>query len=434
MKKEKFLVIGCLLLLATVNFAQTTSDNSRGPSCENCKDPWGIIQPTSETNEYTSLALADNYFWEVCNGPASISGSNSNQTVQVMGGSLSSFSLRLTWFVSGKCFEVCNIFVVVPPVLTDLEQTKSATESIITEELSSDVIDLTNGNSKGPTCDTCNDPQNYITDNGDNTFTASPNAQGYFWEVCNGPALITNGQKAKTVTVSGDAGSTSNIKLTMFINGSCVETCQTFTIPDPVECDGCIHVTVENNGPGTDCGNAVGNLANCLADPISSVEWYFKLIDVTGNNEELVGTDEDSPIFESLPLDLSVYDVNRPDGDFASLIFIAYITYEDGSICRDWHSTDLTCDNMTRDDLGSGGIPGINLYPNPLKAGTEVSFEGMEVENINTIEVFDIHGNQKVSMKPSKQSFSVRDLTSGIYIVRFTNTNNEVIQKKLIIE
>lgn len=425
MKKEKFLVIGCLLLLATVNFAQTTSDNSRGPSCEDCKDPWGIIQPTSETNEYTSLAVADNYFWEVCNGPASISGSNSNQTVQVMGGSLSSFSLRLTWFVSGKCFEVCNIFVVVPPVLTDLEQTKSVTESILTEELSSDVIDLTNGNSKGPTCDTCNDPQNYITDNGDNTFTASPNAQGYFWEVCNGPALITNGQKAKTVTVSGDAGSTSNIKLTMFINGSCVETCQTFTIPS-VDCNNCVDVFVTGNSSGQNCISAKANIANCFTN-VKKVDWFWDLPEQNPSGPVFINTTYEYPFESDPPLDLSV--ISYPGDPSPVLLFRALITYNDDTECVTDGVELLLCDNMN-----GGGIPGINLYPNPLKTGTEVSFEGMEVENIDTIEVFDIHGNQKVSMKPSKQSFSVRDLTSGIYIVRFTNTNNEVIQKKLIIE
>ena len=64
----------------------------------------------------------------------------------------------------------------------------------------------------------------------------------------------------------------------------------------------------------------------------------------------------------------------------------------------------------------------------------DITFDGIEFHKVNAIEVFDIHGNQKVSMKPLKQSFSVRDLVTGIYIVRFTNTNGEVIQKKLIIE
>ncbi len=96
----------------------------------------------------------------------------------------------------------------------------------------------------------------------------------------------------------------------------------------------------------------------------------------------------------------------------------------------------LLCDNMNGG--GSGGGSGIGseviLYPNPSKSSNQISFEGIDYKKIANIEVLNLSGVSKTNIKPVKQSFSVQNLKTGVYIIKFTTLTNEVIQKKLIIE
>lgn len=68
------------------------------------------------------------------------------------------------------------------------------------------------------------------------------------------------------------------------------------------------------------------------------------------------------------------------------------------------------------------------LYPNP--ANDIVSFSD---NSIKTITVYDING-RKVLSTTNSNSFSVKTLAQGIYIIKGTSDNNVVVTKKLIVE
>jgi Secretion system C-terminal sorting domain len=68
------------------------------------------------------------------------------------------------------------------------------------------------------------------------------------------------------------------------------------------------------------------------------------------------------------------------------------------------------------------------LYPNP--ANDMVSFSD---NSIKTITVYDING-RKVLSTTNSNSFSVKTLAQGIYIVKGTSDNNVVVTKKLVVE
>jgi hypothetical protein len=68
------------------------------------------------------------------------------------------------------------------------------------------------------------------------------------------------------------------------------------------------------------------------------------------------------------------------------------------------------------------------LYPNP--ANDIVSFSDNSIKNIA---VYDINGH-KILSTTNSNSFSVKTLAQGIYIVKGTSDNNVVVTKKLIVE
>ncbi|MBN4070615.1 T9SS type A sorting domain-containing protein [Olleya sp. AH-315-F22] len=68
------------------------------------------------------------------------------------------------------------------------------------------------------------------------------------------------------------------------------------------------------------------------------------------------------------------------------------------------------------------------LYPNP--ASDIVSFSDNTIKNV---EVYDING-RKVLSTINSNSFSVKTLAKGLYIVKGTSDNNVVVTKKLIVE
>lgn len=78
-------------------------------------------------------------------------------------------------------------------------------------------------------------------------------------------------------------------------------------------------------------------------------------------------------------------------------------------------------------------VSNIKIHPNPSKSNQEVSFDGIDYKEIIGIEVFDIYGNQKSTMKPRRNAFTIGRLNSGIYFVKF-NTTYGTITKKLVIE
>jgi hypothetical protein len=73
----------------------------------------------------------------------------------------------------------------------------------------------------------------------------------------------------------------------------------------------------------------------------------------------------------------------------------------------------------------------LTLYPNPTKNSFSLSRE------VQSVVVFDITGKQVKQFAENTLKtnvFSVTDLTSGIYVVRIQDSENNVETKKVIIE
>lgn len=265
---------------------------------------------------------------------------------------------------------------------------------------------------------------------GTNAGTICP-SQNFSWTV-NGKTVGNQ----ETLDYTFPASGTYQVCYTICSNSSGLgrgeECCETYCEDVTVVCEricsgpqGCVYIAVEEDGFGN-CTGAQANLI-CSSPDIDYVEWSWALNTVTNVT---------CAPFTYCPLPT---DYSAPFTTFSTswsgayagnnLYFKAIVHYDDGTTCEfiDWVT--LTCDGS-----GGGGGIGLQLHPNPLKSGSIISFEGMEIEEIATIEVFDLYGNEKLSVKPSKQSFSVGNLTAGIYLVRFNNTNGAVIQKKLIID
>jgi len=94
--KKMLIFFSLLLSLSTISQAQ----------CDSCAIDTTTIQYIGN-HQYQS-ATAQAYFWEICQGGATISGSNKEQQVTISCGDTSGLStLRLTRFQNGQCLKSC---------------------------------------------------------------------------------------------------------------------------------------------------------------------------------------------------------------------------------------------------------------------------------------------------------------------------------------
>lgn len=281
-------------------------------------------------------------------------------------------------------------------------------------------------------CTVCNDPKNNIHVSGDNTFTAT-SAQAYFWEICDGSATIVGSNTNQNVEVSALGGTTSKIRLTRFNNGNCYEYCEEFTIPqeDPPECDTCfMTMSVDGNTSNGTCGDATVTIFGCdQTNNIQYIEWSYGLAGTT--NPICTGYPYGCPLSgTTIGVTFSVPPFTiYPEGNLLQVYADVY--YNDGTtMCHYYIEELLICEKTG----GGGSLLNINLFPNPSKTGDQITFDGIDFKNINSIDVLDMSGNLITNTKPSKQSFEINNLTQGVYIVKFTTVTNEIIQKKLVVE
>lgn len=97
MKIRQFLLL-ITMVLSTMSFAQERM------ACSSCTDPGNQI--TGSNGNY-SAATAQAYYWEVCEGNATISGSRTSKNVSVS--CTGNYRLRLTRFQNGSCYTACEI-------------------------------------------------------------------------------------------------------------------------------------------------------------------------------------------------------------------------------------------------------------------------------------------------------------------------------------
>jgi len=116
-------------------------------------------------------------------------------------------------------------------------------------------------------CNTCTDPSNRITDNGDGTLTAA-SAQEYYWEICEGNATISgsNTNQTVSVTASGDY----RIRLKRFNGGNCTEACEIILSCSLADCPTKVQLL-----PYFLCDDGFGAYLNMSADCVYYVAWTW---------------------------------------------------------------------------------------------------------------------------------------------------------------
>ncbi|MEM7187475.1 MAG: T9SS type A sorting domain-containing protein [Bacteroidota bacterium] len=276
---------------------------------------------------------------------------------------------------------------------------------------------------RGPQCTTCTDPKDYITDNGDNTFTAD-SAQAYYWQVCNGQATIVGSNTGQTVTIQGTTGSTFSLKVIRFKNGSCIEACETGSVQMECNFDPELGGKIFCNGPGqSGNGNVKLDMDPNELQDISQVTYYY---DISNNYPGFEFSNGGTNITATGTAN-NGYSVNFSfDSNcqtISTFVFDLLIQFNNGCP-NEWY------DNISV-DLST--FAPIGIYPNPAGQVNEVNFDGMDYHNVDRIEIRTLQGDRVRSFQPAGQSFSIDGLSKGIYIVQFATTGGNNIAKKLVI-
>lgn len=74
----------------------------------------------------------------------------------------------------------------------------------------------------------------------------------------------------------------------------------------------------------------------------------------------------------------------------------------------------------------------VSLFPNPVKVGQDINIRGLENYEPTTITVYDVTGKQ-VHVETGHKTINIRKSESGMYFVKFTANDGQVLIKKLIL-
>lgn len=285
------------------------------------------------------------------------------------------------------------------------------------------LIFLLTGVASNAQCNNCNDSSNVIIQNSNGDFVAS-SAQAYFWEICEGNATISGSNINQTVSVNCSKG-TFKIKVTRFVNGNCIESCETYTCGD--SCSDYWVAILDEYIDGTQSGsNYVYLMANGNYPSGASYTW------TTTRQNGLIQT-------------YAGGDIILVDASINNRIVSAEVTvsFED---CTETVSKTFDCAIPNSDANGnlfpecngnSGGgfgksMDSIRIHPNPVKANSRIKIEGLEAYDVYTIDIVDIFGNIKSSQNLESDSFKLNNLDTGIYFIKIS-TKQGVIQKKIVV-
>ncbi|WP_299336034.1 T9SS type A sorting domain-containing protein [uncultured Psychroserpens sp.] len=258
----------------------------------------------------------------------------------------------------------------------------------------------------------------------------------YTWTIKrNGVTITTNTNKDFTYDFSNDSDGYYIVELRVTYDDGSVKICQdkeSVTIyincqPDckPASCLDIVEVE-----------NCVDYQAwmNCNDPNIDYINWYYTISSTyyhvfAGQSSGNAAGQHAQPIYlPSPPAGISSW-------DNYNLYVYAEIVFENGTVCDEVYTyITLDCDD-------NGGIGGnfrnsqndLKLYPNPIKPNQELHFDGIDKNDIENIEVLDIVGNIKLRLKPTSNTLNVRNLTSGIYFVKFY-TSKGIEQKKIVVK
>jgi len=261
--------------------------------------------------------------------------------------------------------------------------------------------------SYGQTCTSCTDPGNIIANNNNGTLTAS-SAQAYYWEVCQGNATISGSNTGQTVSVS--CLSDYRIKVTRFVNGNCMESCEI------VSCGGgtCpTSIYYLNEGGGGLCTTGLAIL-NGVSN-VNYVNWTWALGGYSGTVPNAGTT---TPIY-------------YPSGNWTNyyIVICAQVVFNDGTVCS------YTCESFLLDcGTGPGGpIKTPILYPNPANSGFYIQMEGGKT--ITTVDISNAYGSTVTSVASNfNDEIDLSTQDDGIYFVKITFADGTYTTEKLILK
>ncbi len=262
-------------------------------------------------------------------------------------------------------------------------------------------------------CGSCNDVGNNINPNGINSFTAT-SAQAYYWEVCSGNATISGSNTNQTVSIN--CSSNYTVKLTRFVNGNCIESCEYSvcdTVPQP--CPTSNNLYYLNEGGGGLCTTGLAILSG--VSNVNHINWTWALGGYTGS---ITSTGTTTPIY-------------YPSGNWNNyyIVIRAQVVFNNGQTCNF-----VSRSFLLRCGSGPGGpidYYRTSIYPNPTKGSLFVKTE-KEVA-ISKITISNSHGLKMKSVKTNfSEAMDLSRLDKGIYTVRIDFADGSSETKKLILE
>lgn len=75
-----------------------------------------------------------------------------------------------------------------------------------------------------------------------------------------------------------------------------------------------------------------------------------------------------------------------------------------------------------------------NMYPNPIKNGTQINFNTSIVTKNVKVSVYDVTGKEIHSQNDDTRTINLSNTSKGVYLVKFILDNKTVIVKELIIK
>lgn len=267
-------------------------------------------------------------------------------------------------------------------------------------------------------CGSCNDSQNVIEHIGNGNFVSST-AQAYYWEICNGSAIINGLNTNQNVSVSCTSEGNFTIKVTRFIDGNCVESCEVYNcndIPCPscnVNCPTSNSIHYVNEGGGGLCTTGLASISGL--NNVNYVNWTWALGGYSGSIENASTT---TPIY-------------YPAGDWTNyyISICAQVVFNDGTVC------DFVCKSFLL-DCGNGNGPPvkkINIYPNPTKGIFNLKQKNNDIK-ISNITITDMYGNIIKSIKRNFKKIDLSNENKGLYFIKIVFDDGNYITETVVID
>ncbi len=281
-------------------------------------------------------------------------------------------------------------------------------------------------------CSSCADSSNIISYNGNGVFSTL-NAQAYYWSICEGNAVINGSNTNQTVNVSCTSSGTFKIKVTRFINGTCIEACEIYNCNNGIivignACNYSLGI-LDEYLDGTQSGSnivylqASGNFPNgtSYSWTITRQDGSTQFYSASTQNPRMVSASINNRITKA-----TVTATYQNCTKTVTKIFRCAIP-----------NADINGELFPECSLFGGGIgfskisEKIKVYPNPTKAN--LSFEGKDLENYK-ITIFDFMGNIIIKDSKLNEEINLDSEKSGIYFYIISDDQMNIQEGKIIKE